>query len=189
MSAEQIAALLRSMPAERIERAEVMYAAPPEYHVRGAAIDLRLRRSRTGTFAGEIHGGYANAYYDWNTGGSLLWDAPAWSAEAAYTLQHGRDMHRFDLRSLHTLSDGVHEIAQRQRIALRSTGHDVRLAGAWGPEGKGRLSAAYTASFSPHDVGKTDADGSWATSRNKRREEDAMHNLSLRYDPPPSGSI
>lgn len=61
MSAEQIVALLRSMPAERIERAEVMYAAPPEYHVRGAAIDLRLRRSRSGTFAGEIHSGYANA--------------------------------------------------------------------------------------------------------------------------------
>ena len=45
MTAEQLATLLRSTPIDRIEKAEVMFSAPPQYHVRGAAINVVLRRS------------------------------------------------------------------------------------------------------------------------------------------------
>ena len=52
MSTEQLASLLRSTPVERIEKAEVMYSTPPQYHVRGAAINLVLRRSHDYSFSG-----------------------------------------------------------------------------------------------------------------------------------------
>jgi len=43
MSAEQLTALLKSIPVSRIEKAEVMYAAPARYNVRGAVINLILK--------------------------------------------------------------------------------------------------------------------------------------------------
>ncbi len=44
MTAEQLETYLRSMPVERIKSAEVTYSAPPQYNVRGAAINLVLER-------------------------------------------------------------------------------------------------------------------------------------------------
>ena len=44
MSTEQLYALLKSMPADRIERVEVMYNAPARYQVRGAWVCIKSRR-------------------------------------------------------------------------------------------------------------------------------------------------
>ena len=43
LSVEQLYSLLRSIPASRIEKAEVMYNAPARYQVRGALINIQLR--------------------------------------------------------------------------------------------------------------------------------------------------
>ena len=37
MTYEQILTLLKSMPASRVEKVEIMYTTPPQYHVRGAS--------------------------------------------------------------------------------------------------------------------------------------------------------
>ena len=42
LSAEQLDALLKSIPVSRIEKAEVMYSAPARYQVRGPMINLIL---------------------------------------------------------------------------------------------------------------------------------------------------
>ena len=44
MEAGQLETLLRNTPLDRVEKAEVMYSAPPEYHVRGAVINIVLKR-------------------------------------------------------------------------------------------------------------------------------------------------
>ena len=44
MSAEQVASLLKSTPVGRVEKVEVMYSAPPHYHVRGAALNIVLKK-------------------------------------------------------------------------------------------------------------------------------------------------
>ena len=60
MSTDQLYALLKSMPADRIERVEVMYNAPARYQVRGAMINVRLRRriGDPGVVQGELYGKY-----------------------------------------------------------------------------------------------------------------------------------
>ena len=45
MKAAQLETLLRNTPVDRVEKAEVMYSAPPQYHVRGAVINVVLKRS------------------------------------------------------------------------------------------------------------------------------------------------
>ena len=46
MSHEQLTILLKNTPASRVEKAEIMYSTPPQYHVRGAAINLLLKGYR-----------------------------------------------------------------------------------------------------------------------------------------------
>ena len=48
LSTEQLYSLLRSIPASRIEKAEVMYNAPARYQVRGALINITLKQSAGG---------------------------------------------------------------------------------------------------------------------------------------------
>ena len=42
MSREQVITLLKSMPADRVKNAEMMYSAPARYQVRGALINVTL---------------------------------------------------------------------------------------------------------------------------------------------------
>ncbi|MDR2147704.1 MAG: carboxypeptidase-like regulatory domain-containing protein, partial [Tannerella sp.] len=43
MPAENLMAALKMYPADMVQSAEIMYSAPPQYHVRGAAINLILK--------------------------------------------------------------------------------------------------------------------------------------------------
>jgi hypothetical protein len=40
MDATQMADYLKSLPSERVERIEIIYDAPPELHIQGAAINV-----------------------------------------------------------------------------------------------------------------------------------------------------
>ena len=50
LSVEQLYTLLRSIPASRIEKAEVMYNAPARYQVRGALINVQLKQTSDGPY-------------------------------------------------------------------------------------------------------------------------------------------
>lgn len=57
MSREQVITLLKSMPANRVKTAEVMYAAPARYQVRGALINVTLAKevSKDASLQGELY--------------------------------------------------------------------------------------------------------------------------------------
>lgn len=184
LSADQLSALLRAMPVERIEKAEVMYSAPPQYRVRGAAINLVLRRSRDYAFSGELHGDYANRHFGrWNAGGNLVVSSPAWSADATYRLGQETTRQQVDLHSRHTFADALYDIRQRQTIVgrERTPKHNLRLAAEYSPEGKSSWSAAYTAVISPDGRNTTLADGSFVASGSRSDRNGALHDLVLRY--------
>ena len=64
MDAGQLETILRNTPVNRVEKVEVMYSAPPEYHVRGAAINMILKHSNDYSFQGEISANYKNQYFN-----------------------------------------------------------------------------------------------------------------------------
>ena len=64
MDAGQLETLLRNTPINRVEKVEVMYSAPPEYHVRGAVVNVVLKRSNDYAFQGEISTDYKNKYFN-----------------------------------------------------------------------------------------------------------------------------
>ena len=74
MTYEQLITLLKGMPASRVEKAEVMYSAPPQYHVRGAAINLVLKGYKPGEggLQGEVNGEYKQQKEAGGNGGVTL---------------------------------------------------------------------------------------------------------------------
>ena len=90
MTYEQLITLLKGMPASRVEKAEVMYSAPPQYHVRGAAINLVLKGYKPGEggLQGEVNGEYKQQKEAGGNGGvTLAYTSPKIDLDFMYNLQ------------------------------------------------------------------------------------------------------
>lgn len=182
MTSEQLAALLRSTPVDRVEKAEVMYSAPPQYHVRGAAINLVMRRSHDTAFSGEVHGNYTDRYFaNWELGGNFVISSPKWSADVMYTALRGKSKTCYDLLSRHTLDGRQYDISQEESITGEGWSHQLRAAVEYAPRERGRLSAAYTASFSPDGSGISRSQGNYVGSLSQKVSDKSLHNVALRY--------
>ena len=127
MTAEQLAALLKSTPVEQVEKVEVLYAAPPQYHIRGAAINVVLRRRFGRSFSGQVNGTYEGGYYhSWGTGASAVYSTPTLSVDALYRVGEARSMRKLPLTSQHTVGSDTFDIRQEQRLADDNLTHNLR---------------------------------------------------------------
>lgn len=181
MSAEQIKVLLRSMPVDRVEKAEVMYSAPPHLHVRGAVINVCLKRNTDYIFQGEVASNYNSGYSD-NYGGHANFRAgtPRWAVDAMYSAAKSCVAQEISLHSMHRLNDEVFDIRQQQKAINDVWMHNYRAAFEYNFSEKDNLTLAYTGSFSPDACGKSFSDGNFQLSRNvKDITVNRMHNISL----------
>lgn len=184
MSYEQIADLLRNTPSSRVEKAEVMYSTPPQYHVRGAAINLILKgyHDGEGGLQGEINAGYTNRYKNSGQGGvSLLYNTPKWNIDFLYNARYGNSRQTTEVYSRHTLKDKVHEITQMSTLDGRSLTHNVRIGGEYKFNEESNISLSYTGAFNPNIKNTARSAGSFAISDNIKKGDNRMHNLALDY--------
>lgn len=132
MSTEQLYALLKSMPADRIERVEVMYNAPARYQVRGAMLNVRLRHriGDPGVLQGELYGKYNQeheASFEERT--SLLYNGNKFSVDLLYAHTHGNSFSTTDKEARHwQQADGSTHLIQNYEVMRdRSHDHNFRL--------------------------------------------------------------
>lgn len=127
MSTEQLYALLKSMPADRIERVEVMYNAPARYQVRGAMLNVRLRHriGDPGVLQGELYGKYNQeheASFEERT--SLLYNGNKFSADFLYAHTHGNSFSTTNKEARHwQQADGSTHLIQNYEV-MRDRSHD-----------------------------------------------------------------
>lgn len=132
MSTEQLYALLKSMPTDRIERVEVMYNAPARYQVRGAMLNVRLRHriGDPGVLQGELYGKYNQeheASFEERT--SLLYNGNKFSADFLYAHTHGNSFSTTDKEARHwQQADGSTHLIQNYEVMRdRNHNHNFRL--------------------------------------------------------------
>ena len=182
MTAEQLETLLRNTPVERVEKAEVMYSAPPELHVRGAVINVVMKRSNDYSFQGELSTYYQNKYF--NSGGAngnFRLSTPKVTLDVMYGADNIKTLEYTNLLSRHTLSDKVYEIIQNEKLSSKSWMHNVRTALECNINEKNHLNAAYTGSFTPDEHNRSIADGSFQQSNLDKFTDKKMHNIAVRY--------
>lgn len=182
MAAEQLETLLRNTPVERVEKAEVMYSAPPELHVRGAVINVVMKRSNDYSFQGELSTYYQNKYFSsGGANGNFRLSTPKVTLDVMYGADNIKTLEYTNLLSRHILSDKVYEITQNEKLSSKSWMHNVRTALEYNITEKNHLNVAYTGSFTPAEHNRSIADGSFQQSNLDKFTDKKMYNIAVQY--------
>lgn len=184
MTYEQLITLLKGMPASRVEKAEVMYSTPPQYHVRGAAINLVLKGYKPGEggLQGEIRGEYKQQKEAGGNGGvTLAYTSPKIDLDFMYHLQSSYTRGYIDFLAHHTVKGQVYDVNQVTDNQGRSLTHTLRAGGTYKFDADNSLELSYTTQFSPNSQHHSHSSGSISESFNDSRTHHQMHNAALNY--------
>ncbi len=186
MTNEQLMELLRHTPQSRIEKAEVMYSAPPQCHVRGAVINLVMKQNESDKpdWQGQLNAAYTQRHYDSHSSGiTLLYTAPRFSTDLLYSFNHTHIRSGLDLFSHHLYDGQVHTIEQQDRGDKDSQAHHIRLGADYRLTDKNLISFAYTSQLTPKLENREISEGNYSSSVNNKKETDPvqMHHVSLDF--------
>lgn len=186
MSTEQLNVLLKSIPSSRIEKAEVMYSAPARYQVRGAMINICLKRGGESapSFQGELFSDYRQKHYEALTERvSLLYSGNKISADFLYSYGHGRNYFLTDKEALHTLSNGhVYPMNTHETQRSRYNTHNFRFGMDYMIAKEHQLSFVYNGKLTNgHNQGTVEGA---QNSNTQTRSTDQLHNGRVDYRTP-----
>lgn len=186
MNESQLNNLLKNMPKERVREAEVMYSAPPRYHVRGAVINLVLDNeiSDTQQLQGQINTLYDQGYYaNFQGGAMILYSTPKTSTDFLYSFGYNQTRTGQEIISQHLFDDQVFNIVQSDRGYSTKPTHTIRLGNDWQINKKNKISLAYTAEIQPWIQAFNASRGTYSDSENKKAVDNPvqMHNIALNY--------
>lgn len=186
MDENQLNNLLKNMPKERIREAEVMYSAPPQYHVRGAVINLILDNAiyDTQQLQGQINTLYNQGYYKNFQGGvTILYNTPKTLTDFLYSFGYNQVRTGQEIISQHIFNDQVSDINQSDRGYSVKPIHTIRLGNDWLINDKDKITLAYTAEIQPWMRSFNSSNGTYSDSENKKNTDKPvqMHNIALNY--------
>lgn len=186
MTTGQLNALLKSIPAGRIAKAEVMYSAPARYQVRGAMINICLKHTSDGpsSLQGELYSDYRQKHYEGTTGrASLLYSGRKFSTDFLYSYDYGRSYFLTDKEAMHTLADGtVHPMNTNESQKGRHNTHHVRWGADYNFAEDHQLSIVYNGEFT--NAHNLSAVNGTQLSNVRTRSIDRLHNGRADYRTP-----
>lgn len=186
MSGEQLVSLLKNMPKERIQLAEIIYRAPPQYHIRGAAINLILTSSISEEphLQGQVSTSYNQGHYaEFQGGTTLVYNTPKTSTDFMYSFDYSRIRNGNDILSHHLYNGKIYDIEQYDRGSFRIPTHNIRLGNDWYLNHENKISFAYTAQIQQWSHSYNSSKGTYSETENKKISDKPiqMHNLALSY--------
>lgn len=182
MDAAQIETFLRNTPVNRVEKAEVMYSAPPEYHIKGAVINIVMKRSNDYSFQGEVNADYKNQYF--NSGGmngSFRLSTPKMAFDVMYGARNIKNMEYMDLYSKHTLAKQIYHIRQNEQLRSKYWNHNLRTTFEYNFNEKNFASLSYTGNYIPNQYNNSRTTGNYQTGNVDKYIDTRMHNVALQY--------
>ena len=146
MSKEQLKILLESIPVSRLEKAEVMAAAPARYGIRGAMINVVLKEAlgKKPSFSGELQGTFQKDRHESEKGqGVLLYTSKRFSIDAMLGYSDTQSSSSIEKKSWHMVENQLHHLT----LDTKGNGHgkrwDYRLGMDFDLGKKHRLSMVY----------------------------------------------
>ncbi len=183
LTSEQVARLLKSLPASRIEKADVMYSAPAKTQVRGALINIRLRKETSSGAPLEGEGVVAcnmqhNAKYGERA--SVLYNRGKFSLDAMYLHSHGKDYQLTEQETHHKLNDGnVYDIKNAEQRSTKLFGHDYRISAEYDFADNHNISFSYQGSYNHRDIDQLYTGSIYGYTLSNHRTW--LHNAHLDY--------
>jgi hypothetical protein len=174
---------LKSLPADQVEKVEVIYNAPPEWHVDGAVLNVVLKKDDRYTLNGMVQAGYENQHANtYKGGGSLFASTPHWNYELIYKYTDGRSVSQDITESRHTLDGTLYDIHSETNGRNKWQGHSI-FASVGRDVGKnGDITLSYTGRLNPKDKTVTIGQNShFGNSTNTDDGHDYLHYVDLTY--------
>ncbi len=186
MSSEQLNTLLKSIPASSIANAEVMYSAPARYQVRGAMINITLKKAddSIAPVVGEVGGKWQyDNRHAFQERASLIVNKGKFSGDILYSHTHGKSFSETGSEAHHSLNDGtVHEIIDASTSESQSHRHNWRVGADYNIGQKHSLSGVYTGSYAK-GTGVYTTTG-FHNAVNNALSVNQMHNGRIDYNTP-----
>ena len=186
MSSEQLNTLLKSIPASSIANAEVMYSAPARYQVRGAMINITLKKAddSIAPVVGEVGGKWQyDNRHAFQERASLIVNKGKFSGDILYSHTHGKSFSETGSEAHHSLNDGTaHEIIDASTSESQSHRHNWRVGADYNFGQKHSLSGVYTGSYAKGNGVYTTA--GFHNAVNNALSVNQMHNGRIDYNTP-----
>ena len=182
LTQEQLIEMLKNTSASQVQTAEVMYNTPPEYHVRGAAINIVTAKADDNTIQSELSASYSNQYFSSYSGNiNFLLTKGKSSLNVSYNSGYSHIMTVMDLASQHTYDGKVYDITQTQKINTKGWKHNIYAEYGYLINEDNELSVGYNGALSDNGKGTIDVNGNFQNSHNDKLQDSRLHNVFARY--------
>lgn len=185
MPLPNLIAALKSIPYDQVQSAEIMYSTPPQYHIRGAAINITLKGGKSGEgIQGQINTIYSQSHYaNSAVGASLLYATPKFTADLNYSYNLNHTKTGLDLYSHHFYQGTVNEIEQFSRGNAKTNDHNIRLGLAYQLSGENKLGLTYTSQLVTGVDKNEYSSGTFPRSGNHKEDIKPiqLHNILVNY--------
>lgn len=182
LTQEQLIEMLKNTSASQVQTAEVMYNTPPEYHVRGAAINIVTAKADDNTIQSELSASYSNQYFSSYSGNvNFLLTKGKSSLNVSYNPGYSHIMTVMDLASQHTYDGKVYDITQTQKINTKGWKHNIYAEYGYQINEDNELSVGYNGALSDNGKGTIDVNGNFQNSHNDKLQDSRLHNVFARY--------
>jgi hypothetical protein len=182
---ENLIAALKMYPADRIQSAEIMYSAPPQYHIRGAAINLVLKGGNSDDgLQGQINTAYTQKHYaNYTTGVSIILPVNKLTADLNYAYDRNQSRSGVDIYSNHLYHGIVDNIEQFNRGNRKSNDHHIRLGVDYKLTKNDKLNLIYTSQIATSVDNNEFSNGTFSHSENHKSNNSPiqMHNVLANY--------
>ena len=180
LTKEQLHTMLNNISANQIERVEIIYNAPPQYHVNGAIVNLIMRRFVKNSVEGEIGASYANQYYsDGGVNANVRVTTSKTALDVMYAINRKKNMQYSEMESHHTLYDVLHDIYQTERINSKYWEHHIRTSFDYKYNDKNNINITYTAMLSPDKKNESHTTSDIHNSFNNKDVNTNLQNIAL----------
>ena len=189
MTYEQLMTLLRSIPVSRLEDVEIMYSAPPQYNIRGAAINIIMKQQEEASlqtpWQGELSGGYTQRTYGSGNGRANLYHiGRQTTVDLLYGYNHYKIHSSENLTANHLLQEQRYQIGQLSEGVNHINSHNLRLAADHKLKNRDVASISYTGQFGRRhsdQTATTDISGTIIGSDIDSEGPNTMHNFKADY--------
>ena len=187
MTQEQLTQFLKNMPVAMLDKAEVMYSAPPQYHVRGGAINLILRDGATTNskrLQGQFNSTYDQRFYaKYGAKANLFYTTPKFTVDFMYSLDKGISRNGENVSSYHLFQGQIYDIEQHEKRKGKYLSHNFRLGTTYKLGENSKINLSYTSTIIPRENVYNLSDGTFSQSTTAGRQSSPtqMHNVALNY--------
>ena len=150
MTLDQVISLLKSTPAGKVKKVEVMYSTPPQYGVRGAAINIIMEDDKTlkDVVKGEVSLSGSQAYYFSPSGRvNLGYTSGRFSSDFSYSVDKDNGRRKENMQAFPTFNNQIYTVNQANQGKAMVTTQNVHGVLEYETATKSHLTFTYTGSF------------------------------------------